>query len=106
MDDDNKVGTLLPYSSMTAELFNAVADECVEHDAAGIEPKWWKAAQEECVKALRSGNMINVLTSAKAMLDDNNNNAASIGGTVLKMMAMGWRMAEIALQREIAKGVQ
>src|SRR6266850_7436367 len=107
--DDNKVGTLLPISSITSELLEAVALAQIADDEDRTPenpPKEWyhlvKVAKEAI--EIETNGFRSLLITYKETIEQNG--ADQTGGQVVKLLAMGWKMAEMALQREISKGVQ
>lgn len=102
---DNAAGTLLPISSITPELINRMATIITDEDADGIEPEWWNAAKDVFVAAMKSssdkGSRAMVVSAAQQIEDNGPRFASSM---CLKLLVIGWRMAELYLIESMEKG--
>ena len=108
-EHENGAGTLLPISSITPELLNAVCTEITQRDAEVIEtgepPEWWPAMVEVFKEAANTGDLGNSL-HLSLIEHINKHGSTQAGGIAMKLMIMGWRMAEMHLQQSLEKSAR
>ena len=96
---------LLPISAITAELLEEVALRQIdddEHHTQEKPPEWWIVLREEAKKAL--GAETNGFQSLVATVAEQRGvDPRLAGGTVLKLLTIGWKMAGLYLEKELER---
>lgn len=105
---DNATGTLLPISSITPELINRMAKIITKEDSQlspGEAQEWWPAVSKVMREALTTSTDEEsraMVVSAMEMISENGRMAGP--SVVLKILVIGWRMAELYLIESMEKG--
>jgi len=103
-------GSLLPLSAITAKLLNETSEMITEADGRDYPnpPSWWRQVGEQAIEAARTGSMGETLipSTAKAieeMMSRGSPEPMIALSISLKLIVLGWMMAEKYLEQQIEK---
>jgi hypothetical protein len=104
-------GRLLPLSAITAKLLNDTSTMITEQDTKQFPepPAWWATVSRQAVEAAKTGDVgIALIPSTMKAIEDMTTQHGGVTPMVtmsiaLKLIVMGWMMAEMYLEQQIEK---
>jgi len=104
MDSQGSQTRLLPYEAIDAGLLDAVAiqQDKDDRETTGHPPAYWHVVAEETRKA----EVFNQVFEQSFKQVEERGVDEALAGVCLKLLLMGWRMAEIYLNQQIEKSTE
>ena len=99
-------GRLLPIEAIKAEIMESVSQQIEAEDRGqSTPPEWWDLVGAEFDKLVagraETAFRDSLLASVRRQIAEKGERAT--GGLVMKLLVIGWRMAELYLERELEK---